>query len=306
MPQRLLSLLNTIPQSGAALGSQLGLAADSIRDLAQALIDDGVPVRLDADRYALASGTPAPQLVQVSGEFGRAMRYAGTVGSTQDEIRRWADDRLQPAPHGAVWVAEQQTGGRGRRGRAWSTTHGTLVMSVLLRHQAGGQPLTLAYLSTLPLAIGVALHQACGVGGLKWPNDLLAPDRRKIAGILLEADLRGQEARRAVLGIGVNVTQAPAGAAHLSEYRPEITRAEVLGRTLTALEHWLAQPAPSILAAWRERNLTLGHPVQVQTNAGPVLGTALDLDEQGSLLVKTPDGQLHTIHGGDVQLIGSL
>ena len=75
-----------------------------------------------------APGTPAPPLVQPAlppgTAFGRAMRYQGAVGSTQDEIRAWADDPHAPAPHGAVVVAERQTAGRGRQGRAWSSPSG--------------------------------------------------------------------------------------------------------------------------------------------------------------------------------------
>ena len=99
-----------------------------------------------------------------------------------------------------------------------------LVFSVLLRGEEGSG-LTLPDLALMPLAAGVALHAAAALPagvGLKWPNDLLTRaglPRRKVAGVLLEAELRGEEARRAVLGIGVNVTAAPEGAAHLAEFR---------------------------------------------------------------------------------------
>ena len=307
MPQRLLPLLSDRPQSGEALGAQLGVNRVTVSTLAHRLEEDGVPLRISRAGYALDPGTPVPALVAVRGEFGRAMRYAGTVGSTQDEVRAWADDPHAPAPHGAVCVAERQTGGRGRRGRAWDTRSGVLVFSVLLRRD-----LSLAELALAPLAAGVALHAAATRGvpgaplGLKWPNDLLAQDGRKVAGILLEAELRGEEARRAVLGLGVNVTAAPPGAAHLGEWRPGLTRAELLGDTLAALEHWLAQPPGAVLDAWRAASLTLGRPVEVATPRGPVAGVAEALDTGGSLLVRSPDGTLHTVSAGDVQLVGTL
>lgn len=307
MPQRLLPLLSDQPQSGEALGAQLGVNRVTVSTLAHRLEEEGVPLRISRAGYALDPGTPVPALVAVRGEFGRAMRYAGTVGSTQDEVRAWADDPHSPAPHGAVCVAERQTGGRGRRGRAWDTRSGVLVFSVLLRRD-----LSLAELALAPLAAGVALHAAATRGapgaplGLKWPNDLLARDGRKVAGILLEAELRGEEARRAVLGLGVNVTAAPPGAAHLGEWRPGLTRAELLGDTLAALEHWLAQPPGAVLDAWRAASLTLGRPVEVATPRGPVAGVAEDLDTVGSLLVRSSDGILHTVSAGDVQLVGTL
>lgn len=308
MPQRLLPLLTDLPQSGDDLGEALGVGRVTVNTLARRLQEEGVPVQISRAGYALAPGTPAPGLVPLRGLFGRALCYRGRVTSTQDEVRFWADAERHPAPHGAVVVAERQTEGRGRRGRAWETGHGALVFSLLLRGNPQAE-LSLSRLPLLPLAAGVALHTACtGLGvpcGLKWPNDLLTSDGRKLAGILLEADLRGEEARRAVLGIGLNVGSAPEGAGYLQEWVPGLTRATVLGEVLAALEHWLAQPAPDILAAWKAASLTLGRRVQVQTLQGPVEGLARDLDVQGNLLVDTPSGQV-TVTAGDVQLVGGL
>lgn len=298
MSLSLLSLLSDRPQSEPLLARQLGVKTAVIAGLVQELLADGVPLELNEQGVALRPGTPAPALVPVRGTLGKALRYAGTVASTQDEIRRWADDPYDPAPHGAVWVAERQLSGRGRRGRTWDTTHGTLVFSVLL----AGEHLKLSSLALLPLAVGVALREASGVGGLKWPNDLLAPGGRKLAGILLEADLRGDQVRRAVLGIGINVQSAPEGAASLSEWRPELTRAQVLSDSLAALERWLSAPNAEVLKAWRQHSFTLGREVQMQ--AAPGQGVAVDISEEGNLIVQDSSGQLHTIHAGDVQLIG--
>lgn len=307
MPERLLPLLTTEPQSGDDLGARLGVGRVTVNTLARKLAEDGVPLVISRGGYALAAGTPAPQLVRTTGQFGRALRYSGTVSSTQDEIRHWADDAANPAPHGAVWVAERQTGGRGRRGRAWDTAQGALAFSLLLRGggATGGQGLTLPEVSLMPLAAGVALHEATGgVCGLKWPNDLLSPDGRKLSGILLDADLRGEEVRRAVLGIGVNVSSAPPGASFLQEWQPGLTRAQVLSDVLAALERWLVAPAAEVLAAWKERNVTLGQRVNVATPAGTQQFTALDLDEQGGLIVQDDAGAVKTVHAGDVQLVG--
>lgn len=304
MPDRLLPLLTDVPQTGDALGARLGVGRVWVNTLAHELREAGVPVLISRSGYALAHGTPAPGLVRVTGTLGHALRYAGTVDSTQDELRRWADDLHAPAPHGAVMVAERQRAGRGRRGRSWDTTGGTLVFSVLLRPESG-LPLSVADLGLLPLAAGVAVHAACGVGGLKWPNDLLAPDGRKLAGILVEADLRGEEARRVILGIGVNVTHAPPGAAHLSMWHPDVTRAQVMGRLLDALGTHLGAPGADTLAAWAAASVTLGRAVRVQTPQGTTEGTAKRLDAHGSLIVHTASGP-RTVSAGDVELIGTL
>lgn len=294
-PERLLPLLTDGPQSGNRLGEALGVGRVTVHTWAAALQEQGVPLRVSRRGYALESGTPAPGLVVPQGEFGRSLRYLGEVGSTQDELRRWDDaGRL---PNGAVVVAERQTAGRGRRGRVWLSATGNLTFSVLLRG-----PLPLGALPLLPLRAGVALRRAAGVGGLKWPNDLLLHGR-KLAGVLLEAELRGEEAARAVLGIGINVAAAPPGAACVADTGPAPPRAALLAAILRELENTLNEPPGDVLAAWRAHNVTLGQ--RVRFGDPPREGLALDLDDQGGLQVRCGEHTV-TAGAGDVELIGSL
>lgn len=322
-PSDLLTALTERPQLPATLAARLGLHPDALADLAGQLRGLGVPLETSAHGYALRPGTPAPAALRAAG-FPGAYRYLPQVASTQDELRRWADDAADPAPAGAALLAESQTAGRGRRGRVWQSAGGEadlsspaaagLTFSVLLA------PLQLSRLPLLPLAAGVALRGAClshlpaaaeltaGVPGLKWPNDLITPEGRKLAGTLLEAELRGGSVRRAVLGIGLNVAAAPGGAACLADLAPGRSwhRAELLAAILRALEHWLSAPDAEILDAWRAANLTLGRRVQVQTSGGPVSGRASALTGGGELQVVTDAGELLTIGAGDVALIGTL
>lgn len=301
VPARLLGLLGPSPQGGEALGARLGVGRVTVHSWAGQLREAGYPLLVSRRGYALAPDTPTPEALRATGTFGRAYRYLGRVGSTQDEVRAWADDPLTPAPHGAVVLAEVQTGGRGRRGRNWATPPGALTFSLLLR-----QARSLPELALLPLAAGVALGQTvAGFGvpaGLKWPNDLLAGDGRKLAGVLLEADIRGEELRRAVLGIGLNVAAAPEDAACLAEFGP-VSRVEVLRWLLAELETWLSAPADEVLAAWRAHSATLGRQVRVQTPQGEVAGLAHAISADGSLLVRVPGGEVR-IGAGDVQLVG--
>ncbi|WP_425146020.1 biotin--[acetyl-CoA-carboxylase] ligase [Deinococcus sp.] len=311
MPARLLPLLSYDPQSGEALAARLGIGRVRLSALAHVLEQQGYPVLVSRRGYALAPGTPAPHLLNLK---GRPYRYLGTTSSTQDELKSWASDPHTPAPPGAVMLAERQTAGRGRRGRPWDSAQQTggrnLTFSLLLP-----SGLELARLGLLPLAAGVAVCQVtralAGMGSLKWPNDLLAPAEhgnagRKLAGLLLEADLRGEEVLRAVLGLGLNVDSAPAGAAHLSEFCPDIRRDTLLLALLDALDHWLNAPAETVLAAWRTLSVTLGQRVEVQTPAGTRRGTAQDIGPDGALLIQDDAGTHHRIGAGDVQLIGTL
>jgi len=291
---RLVDVLSDAPRDVAFLAACLGVTERDVRVQAVALLREGYPVVEVGDALAFAPGTPTPEALAPRGVFGRAYRYVGTTASTQDDVRAW-----EGAPHGAVVLAERQTAGRGRRGRAWRGAGSALMFSVLLSDDA-----VLAALPLVPLAAAVALREACGVGGVKWPNDLLAPDGRKLAGVLLEADLRGGRARRAVLGVGLNVFGAPEGAAGLAEFGT-VTRAQVLRDALERLEAWLARPVGEVLEAWREVSVTLGRPVQVSTAGGPVCGVARDVDGDGALLVETPDGMVR-VTAGDVVLVGSL
>lgn len=290
-PHDLLDLLTDVPQSGAALARALKVGRVTVHTLGHALREDGYPLVISRRGYALTPGTPAPRALQARGTFGRAYRYLGTVGSSQDEARAWSD-----APHGAVVLAERQTSGRGRRGRPWLSVGGGLTFSVVLRGAWA-----LPDLALVPLAAGVAVREACALGALKWPNDLLSPDGRKLAGVLLEADVRGEEVRRAVLGIGLNVGAAPEGAAHLSEFRAA-TRVDVLRNVLASLERWLSAPPQDVLSAWKAHNATLGREVRVATAAGEVRGVARDLGRDGTLLVDTASGRAR-IGAGDVELV---
>ena len=302
------------------LAAQLGVGRVTVHTLAHDLLAAGVPLLISRRGYALAPGTPTPAALRRAG-FGGPYRYQAQVGSTQDEVRRWADHPHDPAPFGAVVLAESQRAGRGRRGRTWqapdeqapdgrSQGGGVLTFSVLLR------PTSLSTLPLLPLAAGVALRNACQAflppdspqPGLKWPNDLLSAGGLKLAGVLLEADLRGEEVRRAVLGIGLNVSAAPPGAAALSDLAPGwgVSRAELLARILAELDDWQGAAPESVLSAWRCGNLTLGRAVRVQTPGGPVTGVARDLGPGGELLVQSDSGQRLSIGAGDVELIGTL
>lgn len=241
-----------------------------------------------------ADDSPTPENVRPLGLFGRPLRYSTEVASTQDEVRAWRE-----AGRGAVVVAERQTSGRGRRGRPWSNPGGALMFSVQLGTFEDVSSLALA-----PLAVAVALRSACGVGGLKWPNDLLAPDGRKLAGILLEADVRAGHVRSAVLGVGVNVHGAPIGAAGLAEFR-EVHRPTLLRELLWQIEVWLSASPPRVLEAWRAFNVTLERDVRVRTVRGDVIGVARDVTEDGALLVETGAGAVR-IEAGDVDLIGGV
>lgn len=302
----LLTHLTDRYQSGESLARRLGISRAAVWKQMAVLRQAGYPVETQRGLgYRLAPGTPTPAALEVlrRGSFGAFYAYLGTVSSTQDVLRNWA---LDGAEEGSVVLAERQEKGRGRRGRAWASEPGhSLTFSVLLRPR-----LPLSSLPLLPLAAGLALCEACGVGGLKWPNDLLAPDGRKLAGVLLEAEVSGEEVAYVLLGIGLNVHRAagfPPEAAALEEFG-KVSRVQVLARLLERLEfcHARLEADPQgLLHDYRAKSYTLGHQIRVQTPQGEIWGRATDIAPDGSLLVER-SGQTHRIGAGDVQLVGVL
>jgi len=191
----------------------------------------------------------------------------GTVASTQEAARE--------LPVGSVVVAEHQTAGRGRMDRRWEAPPGTALLASFV---VAPHPL-------LSLAAGVAAAEACGPQArLKWPNDVLI-DGRKAGGILVE-----MTAAKAVVGVGINLTWAPPGAALVDQPR------DVLLETLTQrLGAWASAAPAAIIQRWRELSDTLGRRVRVELPSRVIEGLAQDIAADGSLIV---DGE--HVSAGDV------
>lgn len=204
-----------------------------------------------------------------------------------------------------VW-AEQQTAGRGRQGRHWQSPPGAgLYFTAILCSRLG-----MAELGVLPLAVGVALIEAIRLevnlnARLKWPNDVLAPDGRKLAGILLERDA----ASGAVLiGVGLNIrsVERPGVRAAALEDFGAVRREGLLENALVGIASLHARlergELRPVLDAWRSHALTLGREVRIHRADGSALpGFAEDVDETGALLVRVGD-RLERVSSGEVSL----
>jgi BirA family transcriptional regulator, biotin operon repressor / biotin---[acetyl-CoA-carboxylase] ligase len=239
------------------------------------------------------------------------------VASVPTTMARAAELASSGVPEGATVVAEEQTQGRGRLGRAWVAPPGSsLLLSVVLR-----PPLAREAVWLTVAAAGVALAEAVDAvapraapAGLKWPNDLELGGR-KAAGLLAEAQLEGARLAAVLLGMGVNVGQTAA------EFPPEVgeratsvslaagapvDRAGLLaawaGRFLAGYAELCAGRPGPVLAAYRERLVTVGRRVRADRfGADPVIGTAVGLTPTGGLVVQTVSGARVEVLAGDVQ-----
>ncbi|HYQ45892.1 MAG TPA: biotin--[acetyl-CoA-carboxylase] ligase [Polyangiaceae bacterium] len=254
----------------------------------------------DADRFRAQSRETKPPL-------GRPLMYEPVTGSTNDDALSAA---RAGAPHGSVFVADEQTAGRGRRGNAWLAAPGeSLLFSVLLRPK-----LELSQASALTLAVGLALRdaiapQVSGATHIKWPNDLYV-NGQKLAGILLESQLQGDRLQAVVVGIGLNVATrdfppeiapratslALLGAGHVE--REPLLQA-ILNALALRLDRYQQAGVTGILDELNAADALRGKRVRVDGQEGIGGG----LDEQGRLLLRDDVGAVHAIVAGTVELL---
>lgn len=221
-----------------------------------------------------------------------------TIRSTNDEARRLA---AEGAPHGTTVHADEQTAGRGRRSHSWFSPPGNLYISVLLRTGQSEQRVTeLSFLSALVVADAVeALLPRQMRAMLKWPNDVLV-NGAKIAGILLE-----QVDDATVVGIGLNVLEAPANTAYKTTTIVANggiasvvgARDIVLDRLGHHLESWQRNGFPQIRDQWLERSYPVGAAIRVNTERGSIIGAFAGIDSDGALLLDTLEGRQRIIAG---------
>jgi BirA family biotin operon repressor/biotin-[acetyl-CoA-carboxylase] ligase len=261
----------------------------------------------------------APEKIQAalrSLVIGHPLEVLEEVGSTNDVVMAAGQ---AGRPEGLAVIADRQTAGRGRRGRAWTSPPGIgLYTSVLLRPC---QAPTWAALLTLVsgLAVVEAIREAAGLDArLKWPNDVLL-SRRKVAGILTEMAWMGDRLSHVVVGIGINVNH---GSRDLpGEYLPVATslalaagrhmaRYDVAASLYNGLDRWYRVFSEGdtgrILAAGRERNATLGKAVDVVEGEARWRGLAVDLDGDGALLVREEGGEVRRVVAGEVSIREAL
>lgn len=243
--------------------------------------------------------------------FGEVVHHLEAVTSTQDIAK---DMALKGTPEGTVVVAKKQTQGRGRLGRKWFSPEGGLWFSVILRPDiAPGETPRITLLGAVSIA--QAIREVTGLEAeIKWPNDILIKDR-KVAGILTEANAIVEKINFILLGIGINVNVDTSifpedllmPATSLSvESGKEIQLPLLLQSCLEYLQSyyaWLKTDFEKILGEWRNLSAILGRKVRVSALGETLEGIAVDVDEQGSLLLKVPSGEVMAIRTGDLFIL---
>jgi BirA family transcriptional regulator, biotin operon repressor / biotin---[acetyl-CoA-carboxylase] ligase len=220
------------------------------------------------------------------------------IGSTNDEARRLAQEG---APHGTVVHADEQTSGRGRLAHTWFSPPGNLYLSILLRT---GQPASrtseLSFLAAIAVADTVETLLPRQIRAmLKWPNDVLV-NGAKIAGILVE-----QVDQAIIMGIGLNVLEAPSNTAYKTTTivanggiaSVDGARDILLGRLAVHLADWQAAGFAAIREQWLTRSYPIGAAIRANVGGQAVSGHFAGLDQDGALLLDTPQGRQRIVAG---------
>lgn len=205
---------------------------------------------------------------------------------------------------GLAVLALRQSAGRGSRGRVWQAPEGNLNLSLLLRPRRPA-----AEAGMFALLAGVAVAEALDsltslAVSLKWPNDVLLGGA-KLAGILIDALPSGARLDWLVIGIGMNLREAPGiqgrRTTALGEYGVDLAPQTVAGAILVRLEHWQDAPSTEIAQAWLARTHPLGTPMEIQAGAKLLQGSFAGLSPAGELLLQC-ENRIEAVSTGEVLL----
>jgi BirA family transcriptional regulator, biotin operon repressor / biotin---[acetyl-CoA-carboxylase] ligase len=328
MQRELLKLLADGQQhSGSDLAAALGVTRTAIWKQVQLLRELGIPVAAQAgqgyslpaflellDRDVIASALPAELRAVID-----KLQVLWVTESTSDLLLQQGRTDSGSA---RICLAEYQTGGRGRRGRKWFAAVGSgICLSV-----GWCFPAAPVSLSCLGLAIGIAVlraAQACGVHNakLKWPNDLVAEDK-KLAGILVDVQGEAGGPLQVVAGVGLNYAPDFAGAkaviaagglrpVSLTELSDTASvgrnkvAAELIASIIEVLQQFERTGFESLADEWRSADYLRNKVVQVAAGDRETVGVARGISSDGQLLVES-NGQLNKLVSGDVSVRAAL
>ncbi|MBE6830379.1 MAG: biotin--[acetyl-CoA-carboxylase] ligase [Ruminococcaceae bacterium] len=303
--------------SGEELSEQLLVSRTAVWKHVNTLRSAGYEIESVTNRgYRLISSPDqiTPELILSGLEtktLGKTVFSFDSIDSTNAQAKRQA---LSGAPNGSLFIAERQTGGKGRLGRAWESPSGTgLWFSVLLRPDS--LPVQVTGITLLAgLAVCRAIRkQTKAPAMIKWPNDIVIGSK-KVCGILTEMAAEIDRIEYVVVGIGINVNMenfpdelsVKATSLRMECGRP-VARAGLLQEILKEFEEILCDDIDrpeAILAEYKTLCVSLNRTVGFTRNEEPVTATAVDISPAGELIVRCEDGSLLSINAGEVSVQG--
>ncbi|MGI9295576.1 MAG: bifunctional biotin--[acetyl-CoA-carboxylase] ligase/biotin operon repressor BirA [Pseudomonadales bacterium] len=303
--------------SGQKLSGALGVSRAAIWKHIHKLESHGVDISKEKGRgYKLAAPLELLNQTQIMARLTAEQQALLThlyVESVVDSTNALAMQDIEQELSGSVWLAEQQTAGRGRRGRGWVSPFGANIYLSALWKISGGA----GQLGGLSLALGVALVEALAALGviglaLKWPNDIVF-ERKKLGGILVEMQGDAAGDCHVVVGIGMNVKMPASAAQHIDQEWTDIKSicdvvpgrnelaATLTGAVLELLSRYTVTGFAPYASRWNALDALQDTAVSVQIGADVITGVAKGAAADGALRLETAKG-MRVFHGGEVSL----
>lgn len=314
--------------SGEFLGEELGISRAAVWKHVAGLREEGFAIEASSRKgYRLKDNRDIINISVLKEAlsdtiFSEDILFFDKIDSTNSKAYSLA---IEGAPEGTVLIADSQLAGRGRMGRQWLSPPGKGIwMSVILRPDL---PAHSASLITLAAALSVAqaIQKVTGAEpGIKWPNDVLL-EGKKVCGILTEMNTEIDKVHHIILGIGINFSQ------QAEDFPPEISDSavsilmylknnnryfknylrndiirEVLVHFDKAYENLLVGRGSSVIEGWKDYSATIGKRICVHDRERKYLGKAVDIGQDGSLVLETEDGETRKIVSGEISIRGVM
>lgn len=293
-----LDALDSGPITGPALAERLGCSRTAIWNHVETLRAAGFGIESTDDGYVLET---VPEFGGAAVEYGLEAPYEIEYHDAITSTNARARERAAAGDTDVVVLADEQTGGRGRLDREWTSPSGGIWCSLLVRPD---RPAVEAPIFTLAAAVAVVDAVGTVDATIKWPNDVLVEvdgAERKLAGVLTEMAGEADRIDWLVIGIGLNANvdpdTLPQGATSLQALVGSVDRRTVTQTLLERIAELLEAPE-HVLEAWRERSTTLGRRVRVETPRETIVGEAVDVQAPGTLIVETDAGR-RAVSAGD-------
>ncbi len=287
--------------SGVKISEETGITRVAVWKHIKALKASGIAIDARPKGYALADHEDLLHPFCFGPDFQDRIFHFPEVVTTMDTAKALA---REGAPHMSCCVAEHQTRGRGRLNREWVSSRGGLWFTLILKPDLP-PPMAYIYNFAASLSLCKTLNRLFDLDTqVKWPNDLLLSGS-KLSGLLSEMETQADMIHFLVMGIGININNDPShGEFKATSIKNilgrSVSRRRVLAEFLTEFtENTLDMNIPAIMAEWRKHTSTIGTRVRVETLNTTIEGKAVGVDDTGSLLLETDDGQLETVIYGD-------
>lgn len=304
--------------SGEELSRSLRVSRAAVWKIIKQLESEGYKIEARTrNGYRIVSSPDVMSEVEV-GQYletryiGRRIIYLDTTGSTNDQVKKEA---AKGAEEGLIIIAEEQQSGRGRKGRSWATTKGNSIAASILLKPPVSPESAFSITPVLALSIVQGLEKETGIRtGIKWPNDIVL-DNKKLCGILTEMNAELDRINYIVVGMGMNINQLSFPqelcdiATSLRIHKGEaLSRKRIMASILNSFEKsyelYKKEGLKPMVPMLEKYSVLIGKRVRLMAADSVWEGVALNMDDQGALIVRLDSGETTRVISGDVSVRG--